>query len=130
MGIMIEEKVMKRISHPLASELMKATSTNEEMDFFKHQEIHLLSLLIFYIERTKNVSTNGEMLKELRVLLNTLNTSQDLLKLTQALATEDTEINEVWENDSFLSVSEDWEERENRRITVAIAGVKRKLNEF
>lgn len=129
-GIMTERKVMKTTIHPLASELIKVTSTDREPDFFKHQEIHLLSLLILYIERTKKVSTNGEMLKELRVLLNTLNTSQELLSLPQALATEDSEINEVWENDGFLSVSEGWEEQENIRISASLASVKNKLNKF
>ena len=127
---MTERIVLKTASHSLAKEIINVTSTDTEPDFFKRQEINLISLLIPYIKRTRTVSSNGEIVRDLRVLLDTLNTPEDLISLPESLTDKDSDIKELWKTDGFLHISEGWEEQDNQRIYTSLLSVKTKLKKF
>ena len=116
---------LKALTHPIAKEIVEATSSNSESTFYKQKDTNLISLLSFYVHRTTKVSQFKEIIIGLKRLLDGINTSDDLRKLSEG---KDEDIKELWKTDAFFHTSKGWEEHEDNAIKATLLSVKKRID--
>lgn len=129
-------KAFSAITHPMATLIVDMANDNNSVNsFYNDEEKNLLSLLIIFLETTKQVSYNSReklplALLDLEPLLNQLYSFDDVKKLPQYTSLKYFQIAKLWKEDAFFQLDEDpyYYNEEMSRKNICVKTVKKYVN--